>query len=167
MGPGCRDFPLAIAPLLRHSKTLDRERAMQPKYRRLCSLLSAALLCAPALHAKPFKLSSQGDVSTWDIHAKKNPLQKGIHGAVYEGLVSYDRKKFAIETLLATSWKEISPTQMRFTLRQGVRFHDGSALTADDVVFSLQRAMAKTSQYTPYTQGISRAAKVDERTVDV
>ncbi|KAB7615094.1 ABC transporter substrate-binding protein [Verminephrobacter eiseniae] len=140
---------------------------MQPKYRRLCSLLAAALLCAPALHAKPFKWSSQGDVATWDIHAQNNALQNGIHGTVYESLVSYDSKTFAIEPLLATSWKEISPTQMRFTLRQGVRFHDGSALTADDVVFSLQRAMAKTSQYTPYTQGISRAAKVDERTVDV
>src|SRR6218665_3741043 len=167
MGPGCRDSPLAIAPLLRHSKTLDRERAMQPKYRRLCSLLAAALLCAPALHAKPFKWSSQGDVATWYIHAQNNALQNGIHGTLYESLVSYDSKTFAIEPLLATSWKEISPTQMRFTLRQGVRFHEGSARTDEDVVFSLQRAMAKTSQYTPYTQGISRAAKVDERTVDV
>src|SRR6218665_2023457 len=107
MGPGCRDFPLAIAPLLRHSKTLDRERAMQPQYRRLCSLLAAALLCAPAVHAKPFKWSSQGDVGTWDIHAQNNALQNGIQGTVYESLVPYDRKPFAVEPMLATSRKEI------------------------------------------------------------
>src|SRR6218665_3368348 len=145
MGPGCRDFPLAIAPLLRHSKTLDRERAMQPKYRRLCSLLAAALLCAPAVHAKPFKGSSEGDVATCDTHAQNNALQNGIQGTVYETLVSYDSKTFAIEPLLADSWKEISPTQMRFTLRQGVRFHDGSAPTADGGVFFLHPPIANTS----------------------
>src|SRR6218665_4202068 len=103
MGPGCRDFPLAIAPLLRHSKTLDRERAMHPKCRRLCSLLAAALLCAPALHPKPFKWPSQGDVATWDIHAQNNALQNAIHGTVNKSLVSYDSKTFAIDPLLATS----------------------------------------------------------------
>ena len=41
----------------------------------------------------------------------------------------------------------MSPTQMRFTLRSGVKFSDGRRFTADDVVYSLNRAMAKTSNY--------------------
>src|SRR5690606_7967814 len=58
-------------------------------------------------------------------------------------------------------------TQWRFTLRRGVKFHDGAPLPADDVVFSLQRAMAKTSNFTIYAQGIDKVVKVDDGTVDV
>jgi peptide/nickel transport system substrate-binding protein len=56
---------------------------------------------------------------------------------------------------------------VRFTLRSGVKFSDGSALTADDVVYSLTRAMAKTSNYAVYAQGIDKVVKVDENTVDI
>ena len=45
---------------------------------------------------------------------------------------------------------------MQFTLREGVKFSDGSALTAEDVKFSIERAMAKTSNYHVFTQGIDR-----------
>jgi peptide/nickel transport system substrate-binding protein len=48
-----------------------------------------------------------------------------------------------------------------------VKFSDGSPLTADDVVFSIMRAMAKTSNYAVYTQGIDKAVKVDDNTVDL
>ena len=55
---------------------------------------------------------------------------------------------------------------MRFTLRSGVKFSDGTPFTADDVVFSIHRAMAKTSNYAVYTQGIDRVVKVNDTTVD-
>lgn len=129
----------------------------------------AAALCAaaPLVHAKPFKWTSQGDISSWDIHSQNNALQSGIHANVYESLVYYNARTFKVEPMLATAWKAVTPTQMRFTLRQGVKFHDGSVLSADDVVFSLNRALAKTSQFGPYTQGIAKVAKVDAGTVDV
>lgn len=140
---------------------------MKPRH-SLCALAAAAaLLCAPALQAKTFKWSSQGDITTWDIHSQNNSLQNSIHAYVYESLVYYNSRTFAVEPVLASAWKEISPTQIRFTLRQGVKFHDGSELSADDVVFSIQRAMAKGSNFTPYTLGISSAVKVDAQTVDV
>ncbi|WP_010109297.1 ABC transporter substrate-binding protein, partial [Verminephrobacter aporrectodeae] len=115
----------------------------------------------------PFKWASQGDVATWDIHADNTGFQNGVHANVYEGLVYYNSRTFAVDPVLATSWKEISPTQVRFALRQGVKFHDGSAFSADDAVFSLQRAMAKTSNFTPYMEGVSKVVKVDEYTIDV
>lgn len=83
---------------------------------------------------------------------QNNALSNGIHAAFYETLVTYNSTTFRPEPLLATSWTEISARQMRFNLRSGVKFSDGSAMTADDVVFSLNRAMSKTSNFSPYTQ---------------
>ena len=132
------------------------------------SMAAASLLAAvPAAHAKTFKWASQGEISTWDIHSQNNALQNGLHSYVYETLVTYNSRTFAVEPLLATAWREVSPTQVRFTLRQGVKFQDGSAFTADDAVYSLQRAMSKTSNYTPYVQGITKVVKVDANTMDV
>ena len=127
----------------------------------------AALVASPAVHAKPFKWASQGEISTWDIHSQNNALQNGLHANVYESLVYYNSKTFEVEPVLATAWREVSPTQVRFSLRKDVKFHDGSAFTADDAVYSISRAMAKTSNFTPYVQGIDKVVKVDAGTVDV
>jgi peptide/nickel transport system substrate-binding protein len=131
------------------------------------AVLAAAMLVAPVLHAKTFKWSSASDIPTLDIHSQNNALGNGVHAAVYDSLVYYNSKTFKPEAQLASSWKNVSPTQVRFTLRSGVKFSDGSALTAEDVVFSLTRAMAKTSNYAVYTQGIDKVVKFDENTVDI
>ena len=129
--------------------------------------LAAAVLAGPAVHAKTFKWSSASDIPTLDIHSQNNALGNGVHAAIYDSLVYYNSKTFKPEAQLASSWKNVSPTQVRFTLRSGVKFSDGSALTADDVVYSLTRAMAKTSKYAVYAQGIDKVVKVDENTVDI
>ena len=127
--------------------------------------LAAAFLTAPAFAAS-FKWTSASDIPTWDIHSQNNALANGVHAAVYESLFYYN-KKFELEPLLATSFKQISPTQVRITLRKGVKFHDGAAFDADDAKYSLERAMSKTSNYGVYTQGIERIVKVDELTIDI
>ncbi|MCW5322265.1 ABC transporter substrate-binding protein [Verminephrobacter aporrectodeae subsp. tuberculatae] len=140
---------------------------MQSKYRFLSMAAAAALLLAPALHAKTFKWTSQSEVGSWDIHTQNISLQNGLHAYVYESLVYYNSRTFAVEPALASSWKEISPTQVRFALRPDVKFHDGSAFSADDAVFSLQRAMARTSAFALFAQGIGKVVKVDSRTIDI
>jgi peptide/nickel transport system substrate-binding protein len=117
--------------------------------------------------AKPFRWSSASDIPTLDIHSQNNALSNGIHAAVYESLVYYDSNTFRPRAQLATRWTELSPTQTRFTLRSGVKFSDGTPLLADDVVFSLNRAMAKTSNFSVYTQGIDRIVKIDDTTFDI
>ena len=134
---------------------------------RLLAVAAALALGGVAAQAKPFKWTSASDIATWDIHSQNNALQNGVHAAVYESLVYYNSKSFKVEPVLATAWKQMSPTQVRFTLRQGVKFHDGSAFTADDAVFSIERAMAKTSNFQVYTNGIDRVVKVDANTIDV
>ena len=129
--------------------------------------MAMSLLAAPALHAKTFKWSSASDIPTLDIHSQNNALGNGVHAAIYDSLVYYNSTTFKPEPQLATSWKNVSPTQVRFQLRPGVKFSDGSLLTADDVVFSIMRAMAKTSNYAVYAEGIDKAVKVDANTVDI
>ena len=131
------------------------------------ALIAAALAVAMPVTAKPFKWASAGEISTWDIHSQNNALQNGIHAAVYESLVYYNSKTFKVEPVLATSWQMVTPTQWRFNLRPNVKFSDGSAMTADDVVFSIARSLAKTSNFAIYAQGIDRAVKVNDNTVDV
>ena len=127
----------------------------------------AVTLAAPTLQAKTFRWSSASDIPTLDIHSQNNALGNGMHAAIYEALVYYNSVTFKVEPQLAASWAEVSPTQLRFTLRTGVKFSDGSTLTADDVVYSLTRAMAKTSNYAVFTQGMDKAVKVNDNTVDI
>jgi peptide/nickel transport system substrate-binding protein len=131
------------------------------------SLGLAGLTTATVASAKPFKWSSASDIPTLDIHSQNNALGNGVHAAIFDSLVYYNSKTFKVEPRLATAWKEMSPTQYRFNLRKGVKFSDGSDLTADDVVFSLERARAKTSNFNVYTQGFSKVVKVDANTVDI
>ncbi len=133
----------------------------------IAAALAAVFSTASAVHAKTFKWSSASDIPTFDIHSQNNALGNGVHAAVYDSLVYYNSRTFKIEPQLATAWRDVSPTQMRFTLRSGVKFSDGSPLTADDVVFSLTRATAKTSNYAVYTQGIDKVVKVNDSTVDI
>ena len=135
---------------------------------RSLSLLALALAFASAsAQAKSFKWTSSSDIPTWDIHSQNNALANGVHAAVYESLVYYNSRTFKVEPVLATAWKQMTPTQLRLTLRQGVKFHDGAPFSADDAVFSLQRAMAKTSNFGVYAQGIDRVVKVDANTIDI
>jgi len=127
---------------------------------------SAALLPLSA-DAATFRFARSADVSSWDIHAQNVGVNNALHSAVYETLVEYNSKTFKPEPQLATGWKQVTPTQLRISLRPGVKFSDGSALTADDVKFSLERAKAKTSNYAVYTLGIDRVEVVDANTLDI
>lgn len=133
----------------------------------LIAAATAAVLVTVPAHAKTFKWSSASDIPTFDIHSQNNALGNGVHAAVYDSLVYYNSRTFKVEPQLATAWREVSPTQVRFTLRSGVKFSDGSPLIAEDVVFSLTRATAKTSNYAVYTQGIDKVVKVNDSTVDI
>ena len=131
------------------------------------TLLAACLAVAAApVLAKTLRWSSQGDILTMDPHAQNEGLNNSVSDLIYEPLVTRG-KDLKVEACLATAWKALSPTQMRFTLRKNVRFHDGTPFTADDVVFSIERALAPTSNFSPYMQGITGAKKVDDHTVDI
>src|SRR4030095_10216859 len=126
--------------------------------------VALALLCAAA-EARPFRWASQGDPQTMDPHSQNELLTNSINGQVYEALV-HRGKKLEIVPVLATEWRQLDPLTWRFTLRKGVRFHDGSPFSADDVVFSVPRASAPSSLIRVYATALGTPAKIDEHTVE-
>jgi len=95
-------------------------------------------------NAKTFRWAAQGDAATMDPHGISAGLTLGFLGNIYDGLVRR-AGDLSLEPALATRWSATGPTTWRFKLREGVKFHDGSDFTSDDVVFSWQRAAAKSS----------------------
>jgi peptide/nickel transport system substrate-binding protein len=74
-----------------------------------------------------------------------------------------------VAPMLATSWKAIDDTTWQFDLRHGVKFHDGSEFTADDVVFSINRVphVKSPASLTYFTKSITSVTAVDPYTVKI
>ncbi len=131
-----------------------------------CATALVMATAMPYAYAKTFRWASQGDILTMDPHSQNEGLNNSASDHIYEPLVNRG-KTMSIEPCLATSWTQLNPTTMRFKLRDKVLFHDGSTFTADDVVFSITRALEKTSDFSAYMQGIKSAKKIDGLTVDI
>ncbi len=87
---------------------------------------------------------------------------------VYEALVRWNDSVTEIVPVLAESWKVLDSTRWEFTLREGVRFHDGTELTAKDVAASYERVPRFSTQINPFvsqTKGIKSIEVVDDRTL--
>ena len=120
---------------------------------------------APA-HAKTLRYATQDEPQTLDPHSANLAVANRLLSNIYEGLVFRD-KDYKIVPWLATSWTQPDAKTWRFKLRPNVKFHDGSAFTADDVVFSIERALHPLSQLKVAVQGVERGRKVDDLTVDL
>ena len=131
--------------------------------RILCAAVLAAACVAP--QAQTLRWASQGDPQTVDPHSQNESMTNMMNGQVYERLTSRD-KKLAIVPGLATSWEQVGPLLWRFKLRPGVKFHDGSPFSADDVVFSILRGQQPTSQINNYVGSVGTPRKVDDMTVE-
>ncbi len=132
----------------------------------LAAAATAALVLGGPTHAKPLRFASAFDPQSMDPHALALLYQSRVVSQIYDSLVGRDRD-FRLEPALATSWRMVDARTWRFTLRPNVRFHDGTPLAADDVVFSIERALAKTSQRAFQLRGVTGARRVDDLTVDV
>jgi peptide/nickel transport system substrate-binding protein len=127
------------------------------------SLLSAALISP--VQAQTLRWAGAGDPLTLDPYAQNESLTNVFAGQVYEFLVARD-KQLNLVPQLATEWKQNGPLKWTFKLRPGVKFHDGKPLTADDVVFSLERAKQPSSQIAVYANAMGTARKINDLTVE-
>ncbi|MDN3923003.1 ABC transporter substrate-binding protein [Roseateles violae] len=138
------------------------------KKKTLTTLAAALLLSGSVLvaQAAPLRWAAQNDIQTLDPHSQNHSSTNTITGYAYEGLTRYD-EKFQVEPALATKWTFTSPTQVRFELRKGVKFHDGTPFTADDVIFSFGRIRQPQANMSIYVSGIKEIKKVDSHTIDM
>jgi len=130
--------------------------------KKLMVVLALAVLPAQAAN---LKWAAQNDILTLDPHSQNHATTNAIMQHTYEGLTRYN-KQYQAEPSLATGWKQLSDTHWRFNLRKGVKFHDGSPFTADDVVFSFGRIQQKQGTMQIYVTGVKDVVKVDDHTVD-
>jgi peptide/nickel transport system substrate-binding protein len=124
-----------------------------------------ALDLAPAA-AATFKFSNQGDALSMDPHSLNESLQLNFTANIYEPLVGRG-KQLELVPALATDWKQTAPTVWRFNLRKGVQFHDGTPFTADDVIFSYNRAKGDGSDVKTYVGSIKEIRKINDHAIDV
>jgi peptide/nickel transport system substrate-binding protein len=132
--------------------------------RLIAATLLAALTVAGA-NAKTLRWASQGDYQTADPYSLNELLTNLFAQQVHDTLVMRD-KDMKIVPGLATSWTQVNPTTWRFSLRKGGKFHDGAPFTADDVVFSFERASHPNSQIRQYAIPVGKPRKIDEYTVE-
>jgi len=137
---------------------------MHPKFSHL---ILATALAFSAMHAgaQTLRWANQGDPQTMDPHSQNEALTNAINNHVYESLVGRGDNLELIPEL-AERWQQTGPLTWRVWLRKGVKFHDGSSFTADDVVFSVERAASPTSQMNQYAQAMGKPIKVDSHTLD-
>ncbi|MEF7614510.1 ABC transporter substrate-binding protein [Aquincola sp. MAHUQ-54] len=139
-----------------------------PDWGRSVSWIIATVLflaAAPA-DALTLRVASRGDVLSMDPHSLFESLQMGFLSNVYEPLLTRD-KDMRLAPALATAWEQRKPNVWRFTLRRGVRFHDGQPFDADDVVFSFARIASDASDLRSTVADIREVRKVDAYTVDI
>ena len=132
----------------------------------------AVLLAAGSAQAQdPVKggslvVARVADIFTFDPYNTQDDRSIFTELTLYDRLVKLSPDGKKVEPELATAWT-VAPDGLTadFTLRDGVKFSDGSPLTAEDVVFSLSRAIDQKGSWGFLFQPVKSVAKVDDKTV--
>lgn len=103
-----------------------------------CSLSLAALFSSPVA-AKELSIGVQAVITSLDPHFHNTTPNNNMSRHFFETLVELG-PNMELKPGLAKEWKPIDKTTWEVTLRENVKWHDGSAFTSEDVVFSFQRA---------------------------
>ncbi len=129
------------------------------------TVLSLAL--APCALAQDLKIAVAADVTSIDPHFFNLFPNNNIGEHIFDKLVQMDADSRMIPGV-ATSWKALDETTWEFKLRKGVKFHDGTELTAEDVAFSIDRTAQipnSPGPFTAYTKAIVGKQIVDPYTI--
>ena len=131
--------------------------------------MTAMLLpTAAPLSAETLRWARSGDALTLDPHAQNEGPTHTIRHQMYEPLIIRDVTGAFVPTL-ATDWapKADDPNVWVFNLRQGVKFHDGAIFTAEDFVFSFERAKQPNSDMKELIGSITEVRATGDFTVEI
>ncbi|MDA0308471.1 MAG: ABC transporter substrate-binding protein [Proteobacteria bacterium] len=133
-------------------------------------LITAVMVSASitSASAETIRWARAGDAITMDPHAQNEGPTHTLNHQIYDSLVQRDMSGAMIPSL-ATEWAALSenPNVWRFKLRQNVTFHNGAAFDSEDVVFSINRAMADGSEMKELLSSVQDVRAVDAYTVDI
>ena len=129
-----------------------------------CLLISSSTLVS----AETLRWARAGDSLTMDPHSQNEGPTHALAQQIYEPLISPDMEAQPIPAL-ATSWnvKEDNPNIWVFNLREGVKFHGGEDFTAEDVVFSFERAGMESSDMKELIVSVKEVRAIDDYTVEI
>ncbi|MBN8892881.1 MAG: hypothetical protein J0H91_21580, partial [Rhodospirillales bacterium] len=105
----------------------------------IISLTAAMALALPArADQKLFVVDLASDPASLDPQVQWDPDSYAVYRNIFDNLVTRDASG-KIVGQVASAWHYKSPTEIVFTIRSGIHFQDGSALTPEDVVYSVKR----------------------------
>lgn len=106
------------------------------------------------------------DVTSMDPHQGKETPAVEVTDQIFDTLFVVNLETNELEGQICESWEQTSDTSYVFKIRQGIKFHDGTDLTAEDVKFSLDRA-ANSSSVSYVADFMDTVTVIDEYTVEM
>ncbi|MCB9946261.1 MAG: ABC transporter substrate-binding protein [Rhodospirillaceae bacterium] len=131
------------------------------------AMATAASLAVPPASAEDLTIALASEATSIDPHFHNTGNNNQIVFHIFDTLIKQGSSQ-ELEPGLATSWGPIDDTTWEFHLREGVTFHDGSPFTADDVVFTLERAPNvpdSPSSFAGSINSITEVIVVDDYTI--
>ena len=132
---------------------------------RLAVIVIAAFSCLAPASAKTLRMAYDADPTSLDPHEQLASATLQLSHLVFDPLLRF-RKDLTLEPRLATRWEKIDELTTRFHLREGVRFHSGRTLSAQDVVWTFNR-LKQSPDFKALFEPFSEAKAVDDLTVDL
>jgi peptide/nickel transport system substrate-binding protein len=135
--------------------------------RRWSLLVAALFVWVTQASAQQITIGLGGDVTSIDPHYHNLTPNNNVADHIFGTLLNTDAKQRLVPGI-AESWRAIDDLTWEFKLRKGIKFHDGSELTAEDVAFSIDRTGKvpnSPAPFTLYTKQVTEAIVVDPYTL--
>ncbi|MGH8689743.1 MAG: ABC transporter substrate-binding protein [Burkholderiales bacterium] len=134
----------------------------------LVGVVFCAVVSATPAAAQELRIGLAAEPTAMDPHYHNLSPNNSLLSHIFESLVDQDERQ-RLTPGLAESWKAVDATTWEFRLRRNVRFHDGTPFTADDVIFSFERAPnveGSPSSFGIYARG-KTLSRVDDHTLHI
>ena len=145
--------------------------------RKVLSVMTAAMMAMPLMGSQAFAQAKSGgtltigrpaDVSSMNVYSHATIEDEIVHPMVFDTLIYGAKNDVGYGPGLAESWTfDAASNSYTFKLRDNAKFADGSALTAADVVFSINESKEKSNNYKGLIAGATAVEAVDDHTVKV
>ncbi|MEK9911949.1 MAG: ABC transporter substrate-binding protein, partial [Candidatus Puniceispirillum sp.] len=138
------------------------------KFSRIMTASVMAIGLSVSAYAADLRVGLQSEPSSIDPHYHNLGPNNAFSTHIFSALVGSDENQQHYPDL-AVSWTPINDTTWEFKLRKGVKWHDGSSFTADDVLFTVERAQNvpnSPSSFVTYLKG-KTFSKVDDYTIHI